>query len=388
MELSVSEFKPNFLQKLANTMAAFIALPMALSIVAACFADMSTLEKLFAFLNLKNEVIDHSWVVILSFILIYSIVWHIQDMRRRDKQVPFPNETVWNLGIRLSRYLFAFVLFSYGFAKLLGAQFPVPYLLFGTELGDLNGSQLTVAFFSYSPLYGNTIGVIQIIGSVAILFQRTARLAFFILLPIVANIFFIDFTFDGWEGPRPIISMLCYILLFNLALDFHEIKDFFFSRKTIPATKPLHSILAREKTRLVLKIGLICLLLFFSSYDIYRFKEVFQNQPGYSSVLDGAWESKKVETYNASLRQFDTDQRNSQMFVGEQVAILKRSGDSIWYNLNFDIPNKGNIEMAAQDDSLNLKHIKARYNLINKDSLEISGTEGKDSIRWVFKRTK
>lgn len=392
MEIANNYFKPNIVQKLANTIAAFAALPFAIFTVIASFINLSSREKLFEYLNFKNNALDNAWKVLIPFILIYTLVWHIKDKTSTGRSKLFTNEKIWYFGVQLSKLLFAIVLCVYGFAKLLGTQFSRPYLLYGTELGDLDGSLVTVAFFSYSSVYGNTIGILQIVCSLALLFRRTARFGFLILLPVLANILFIDFTFDGWEGPRVIISSLMYILLFNLSCDYKEIKEFLLTPQGIfPGSKsvPTTVLLAMPGNfKAVLKLLLILLVILFSANDLYRYKKAVTYAPGYSAVIDGAWYSEKIEQYNDSLHQFENHKSNIGFFVGDQAAVLKRLGESTWYNLKFDFAGKGNLEMTAQDDSLKTKLIIGRYSLLNDESLQFIGKEGTDSIRWLFRRKK
>ena len=381
-------FKPHFIQKLANSIAAFGALPFAIFSITASFVDLSSRDKLFEYLNFKNNALDNAWKILIPFILIYSLTWHIKDKALAGTSKPLRNDKIWYFGILLSRVLFAIVLCTYGFAKLLGTQFSRPYLMYGTELGDLDGSLVTVAFFSYSSVYGNTIGLLQILCSIAILFRQTARLAFFILLPILGNILFIDFTFDGWEGPRVIISTLMYIALFNLFCDYKEIKTFFIAPQgVLPGTKNVPSLI-KGKSRFALKTVAILGVLFFSFYDLYRFKKAVTYAPGYSAVLDGAWYSDKVEQYDDTLYQFQDHKNKIGFFVGDQAAVIKRLGESVWYELNFDDMNSGKFEMKAVDDSLGTKLINAKYTLLDGNKLQIVGIEGKDSIRWLFTKRK
>ena len=74
------------------------------------------------------------------------------------------------------------------------------------------------------------------------------------------------------------------------------------------------------------------------------------------------------------------------VFVGDQSAVLKRFGESTWYDLIFDNTGKGHLEMAARDDSLRLKLIKVKIILSTEDNLQFIGKEGTDSIKWLFKR--
>ena len=384
----ISNFKPNFFHKLANTIAAFAALPTAFFTIAATFVDLSSREKMFKYLDFQNSTLDIASKILIPFVLVYTLVWHLSDKRVIRNKKPIPNDRIWYFGILLSRYLFAIVLTGYGLAKLLGTQFSRPYLLFGTELGELDGNLVTVAFFSYSTVYGNAIGILQILCSIALLFRKTARLALFILLPVLANILFIDFTFDGWEGPRIIISILMYIILFNLYCDYKEIKAFFLTPQSVLPGNKIVPPLINHKSRIPLKMVVILGVIFLPFTDLYRTKKAFTYAPGYSAVLDGAWYSDKVEQYNDSLNQFQDGKNKISFFVGDQAAIVKRLGESVWYYINFDAANKGNFEMMAMNDSLGTKPIEGKYFLPDKNSLKIVGKEGEDSIRWLFTKRK
>ena len=390
MELTGSYFKPNILQKLGNTIAAFAVLPYAVATIVASFVDLSSREKLFEYFSFQNNALDNAWKVLIPLIIIYTLIWHIKDVSATRKSKPFPNDKMWYFGILSSRVMFAIVLSEYGFAKLLGTQFSRPYLLYGTELGDFDGSLVTVAFFSYSAVYGNAIGILQIVCSLALLYRRTARLGFLILLPVLANILFIDFTFDGWEGPRIIISSLMYILLFNLFCDYKEMKEFLLGpqgaipgKKTIPSIVPLF---IRGNLKAALKVLVIFLVIIFSFNALYRTKEAITYAPGYSDVMDGAWYSEKVEQYNDSLRVFENSKNQIKFFVGDQAAVIKRLGESSWYDLNFDLTGKGHVEMVAHEDSLKTRVVNGKYFLSDDNTLQIIGKEGVDSIRWLFRK--
>jgi hypothetical protein len=91
-----------------------------------------------------------------------------------------------------SRYVAAFLLLTYGLAKLTGAQFTVLESELDKPLREVSGFWLTWYYFGYSPIYGTIVAVAQIAGAVALLGRRTALVGALLLLPLVGNIILIN----------------------------------------------------------------------------------------------------------------------------------------------------------------------------------------------------
>lgn len=106
---------------------------------------------------------------------------------------PYPKYLDW------SRYLSAFLLFTYGLSKLLGRQFTLPPEVALRPVGSLSGYQLAWFYYSYSHAYAVILGLIQLAGGALLLFRKTALLGAALTLPVMTNILMINvFFFIAW----------------------------------------------------------------------------------------------------------------------------------------------------------------------------------------------
>jgi hypothetical protein len=71
------------------------------------------------------------------------------------------------------RYAASLVLVVYGCAKLTGAQFTVLSSELDKPMGDVSGFWLTWHYFSFSPIFGTSIAVAQIILGVLLCWRKT-----------------------------------------------------------------------------------------------------------------------------------------------------------------------------------------------------------------------
>jgi hypothetical protein len=105
---------------------------------------------------------------------------------------PYPKHLDW------LRYLSAWMLLTYGLAKLAGLQFHAPDVA-QRPVGSLSGYQLTWYYYSYSHAYGSILGLVQLTGGTLLLFRKTATLGAAMMLPVMMNILMINLFFSiGW----------------------------------------------------------------------------------------------------------------------------------------------------------------------------------------------
>ena len=81
------------------------------------------------------------------------------------------------------RFVVAFLVFTYGFAKLNGSQFTILDSELDKPMGQVSGFWLTWYYFGYSKFYGNLIALAQVLGGVLLMFRRTTLLGCCLLLP-------------------------------------------------------------------------------------------------------------------------------------------------------------------------------------------------------------
>jgi hypothetical protein len=121
---------------------------------------------------------------------------------------------------RLLRFGVAFLIISYGFAKLNGSQFTILSSELDKPMGQVSGFWLTWYYFGYSPIYGNFIGIVQIVCGILLMFRKTTLLGSCVLFPMVANIVLID-VFYGVDLDALMAAILILLALLGI-LSFHK----------------------------------------------------------------------------------------------------------------------------------------------------------------------
>ncbi|WP_184549104.1 hypothetical protein [Mucilaginibacter sp. FT3.2] len=125
----------------------------------------------------------------------YSIYWH-----RKEKSSGFNSgiRHAWFRGVM--RYFIAYEIAVYGFAKILQTQFSRVYSRDDIPVGDLTGFELTWNYFGHSYTFAVILGLLQIGGSIMLLFRRTTLLGACILLPVMVNIVLLNIFYEISNG--------------------------------------------------------------------------------------------------------------------------------------------------------------------------------------------
>lgn len=125
------------------------------------------------------------------------------------------------------RYYAAFTLFTYGFAKLMGAQFTVLDSQLMRPMGEVSGFWLTWYYFGYSPVYSAIIAFTQIGGAVLLCFRRTALLGAFVLLPVMVNIVCVDVWVIRFGASSGALHNAIYVLAALVAICAFHVGDMY-----------------------------------------------------------------------------------------------------------------------------------------------------------------
>ncbi|MEO4005953.1 hypothetical protein [Flavobacterium sp. CAU 1735] len=208
-----------------------------------------------------------SLVTGILFSLGLSIYWHRNEKNNKiDSQKYF----IWLTTIL--RYWLALYLATFGFEKLFDVNFAFSYHIEDSLVNTLNGQELTWKYYGYSYTLTVIIGLIQIIGSVLLLFRRTTLLGVITLIPVQLNILLIN-IFYGIGPLTTFISIIMVFGLFYLSLERKEdIIAFFSSYKS-----KLPSVGTNTVRKL---IRFLCILIpfafvFYYSYDVRKSKKYF-----------------------------------------------------------------------------------------------------------------
>ncbi len=179
------------------------------------------------------------------------------------------------------RYFTAFVLITYGFAKLTGAQFTMLDSELDKPLRAVSGFWLTWYYFSYSPVYGTFIGAAQIAGGILLLFRKSTLLGACLMAPLVCNIVLID-LFYGIDLGGLLAAVTVGLCLYRI-LRFHraELVDLFWSRQNAVFPEPLQGSGLRA-----LRVAVRALVIAVPLLGTYYIANYNNRRP---TPIDGRW---------------------------------------------------------------------------------------------------
>ena len=139
--------------------------------------------------DLLPDVLYNACVVLVA--LVGTIVWSIAD-RKHDE---YQRLHVW---LRLLvRYTLAFVLFSYGFAKVFPIQFQTPpFFNLMKPYGQFTPSGALWQFMGASLPYTILAGSAEVIGGLLLLFERTTTMGAILSAAVMANVVALNYFYD------------------------------------------------------------------------------------------------------------------------------------------------------------------------------------------------
>lgn len=184
------------------------------------------------------------------------------------------------------RYVAAFLVITYGFAKLNGSQFTILDSELDKPMGQVSGFWLTWYYFGYSKFYGNIIALAQVLGGVLLMFRRTTLLGGCLLLPIIANIILVDIFYAIDLGALLVALFIEATLLIILRPHVMDLYDLFWVRQ-----KHLTPSEASSKAVAVGKYAARALLILIPAMLTYWVAN-YNNR--YPTPVDGTWDVVEV----------------------------------------------------------------------------------------------
>lgn len=172
--------------------------------------------------------------------LVYPFVWQLSRQRKEtDRERQAAGQFLICYGIALN-------LAMIGLQKWFGLQAHTHLALLDNPLSSFSGEDLSWAYFGRSPAFFNVIGGFQIIGSVLLVFRRTRLAGVLVLLPVMVNIFLMDYFYHFYPGELGQALGLLLGLLYLLFTEYDRLRAFFFqstSRSGIGQTLARLSVL-------------------------------------------------------------------------------------------------------------------------------------------------
>lgn len=242
-----------------------------------CFFSGAGLMLMLYFLKgfIPPNAVPVLGIIIAAAAILFLLAW---NYHANNEDFPYAKVHAWLTGI--IRYSMAYVVATYGFAKVLKTQFGTFYARNDIPVGNLSGFDLTWQYFGYSYKLALILATLQIGGAVLLFFRRTTLLSIFILLPVMLNIVLINIFYNIAFGAFIVSTVITAALTYLLVLNREPlIRVFFYTVNSLPQIK-----LSYFKN--VIRLSLMVI----SFFTVYRYLM-------YKKPVDflGKWKVEKME---------------------------------------------------------------------------------------------
>ncbi|RFS14689.1 DoxX family protein [Emticicia sp. C21] len=295
----------------------------------------------------------------------------------------------------LLRMYLAWIIMSYGMAKVFASQFPQLMANLDARMVELSPMRVAWAFFGYSKGYQMFLGWGEVIPALLLLFRRTALLGALLMVVVMLNVWLVNIFFDVCVKLNSFtyLAVATYIFLQYS----NRLWKFFFTKQEVPA--PYYPDLADRKAfrwaGIIINILLVGYIL--SDPIMYTYDYLGSaNQSMPKNKLYGAWQVEKIEKWENGnwIAATATDSSNFNRcffegYAGVLQSSMKRQRfvyfmDSTDKQATLSFINNQNTRYETQIWTLE-KPIADRLLLtgrISKDSLKMECTLRKDKLTF------
>lgn len=295
--------------------------------------------------------------------------------------------------LTLIRYYLAFIIFSYGFAKVFAGQFPHTMANMDARFAELTPMRVAWAFFGYSKGYQQFLGWGEVVPAVLLLFRRTTLIGALIMFVVMLNVFLVNIFFDVCVKINSgIYTALAFYILMQ---EFGRLGNFFIANKI---TDPRIDLTLEEPRWL--KIGGLIVTYLLLGYIIYTTGDTAINYYKYSKTqvtptsVQGAWRTVAVQEENNQqwkpLAQTDSLFVDRLFFDGFNGVI---KSDFIRDRFRFSIDSATHqltVNFTNLRNEWNIPPVTWRYEKPSVDSLHVWGVwKGKSlMMKCVMRKEK
>lgn len=206
-----------------------------------------------------------NWIaiaVMFTATMIASLLWTALD--RRAEAYPLLLGS-FRLLLRLT---LAVAMLAYGLDKVFLSQMPPPSLAILNEpLGQTSPHMLLWTTFGLRPGFQATMGMIEVIAGLLVLYRRTALLGALITIFITCNIVLYDYFFD--VGVKIYAAHLLLMALLLVAPDLDSLLSYFWRHQPKPPRGAWIPLFTRRSSRtgiLILEWAVLLIALGYRSY--------------------------------------------------------------------------------------------------------------------------
>lgn len=232
---------------------------------------------------------------------------------------------------RALRFVVSSFIILYGFAKLNGSQFTILASELDKPMGQVSGFWLTWYYFGYSPIYGNFIGVAQILGGILLMFRKTTLLGSCLLFPIITNIVLIDIFYRIDLSALMVAFLMEVALIGILAFHKQELLEVFWSKQNTAFSDQ-----SSAKSRVFGKYAIRALMIATPAIFTYWVANYNNRLP---TPIDGAWAVVSVSPQNAAA----SDDLVNIFFERNRASLCvfkRKDGSYEWHHFEVDEPKR------------------------------------------------
>src|SRR5688500_12810565 len=186
--------------------------------------------------------------------LIGTVIWSVLDRKR-------PNYRVLNEWLRVwLRYVLAFAMLLYGFAKIRPGQFyfPMPEQLL-RPYGEVTPFVLVWTFMGYSYPYSLFAAAGEIVGGILLFFRRTTMIGALVVIGVMSNVAMLNYFYDV---PVKLYSThLLLMAVYLLIAERNRLFDFFVRDRAVPPSPARPPLQGPVGNRIRVAAGTLILLL-------------------------------------------------------------------------------------------------------------------------------
>lgn len=327
--------------------------------------------------SLWTQTIKLIGAIVFIFIpLISTIIFPLVWQRIEKKELSRSN-IIFAWLHALIRFCFAAIIFSYGFAKLLGLQFQKIYSVADIPLRQQDGTSLTWSYFGFSFLFVCIIGSIQIIGSLLLLFRKTYMAGVLILLPVMINILCIDLVYKIDDGALINSILLSTGLVYLLLLEYESFIQFF--------DKIQNHLPSIIKGKIFLKLSLRAAIILLPFFATLNWKNSIQKE----SPISGIYEVEKM-TIDSMPFNFDSVRRSDSVltriyFETNNVCVLQYNNTAKRITIHYAY-NAGSSQLYTVPDNQPGTAMKFTVSKLQNSYIGLSGTLSKNNLNLILKK--
>lgn len=312
------------------------------------------------------------------FALLASSIWYFRSKKKTN------HTKLYYILVALIRYYLAYMMLSYGFAKVIQSQFPSPSLIrYLQPYGESSPMGLAWTFMGQSTAYNVFTGGCEVLGGLLLLFRRTKTFGALFTMTVCMTIFVMNMCFDI---PVKLFSFHLFIMATYIAADdFTRLIKFFFTNKQIePYEIPRFNIPIKwAKKASYFKYILILFLVYTNIKDTMKgYNEYGMGVP--KPPLYGIYtvESKSVNNNNVPLLYKDTNNWKQIIIPIKDFARIKLLNDSgRRYAFEVNDTTKTILYHLAKD-TVNKYNFKYTY---ENEILTLQGKVNSDSVKYILK---